>query len=183
MKILGTIAVVLAATLGSGGAAPAQTSPAKPAAIAPTPDLSKIDAGKILKELVAAKATTGETNSQDVTPLQVIAAFLQLNSGQVNQLEQLLQARREALAPRIQQVQTLGQQLDALLTSGGNPAQIGLTVIQIHELQQQIAQIQQAFLTQLIAMLDPDQLQRLHAIQIAAELQPILPAFRLIFPF
>src|SRR5262249_33304310 len=124
-----------------------------------------------------------DAGSEDVRPLQVVSAFLQLRPGQISQLEQLLEARQQNLVPRIQQIQTLGKQLDALLASGGNPAQVGLTVIQIHALQQQIGQVQQAFVSQLIAMLDADQLQRLQAVQIAAQLQPILPAFRLLFPF
>jgi hypothetical protein len=70
-----------------------------------------------------------------------------------------------------------------LLNSGGNPAQIGAVVIQIHALQQQMAAAQQAFLTQFIATLDPEQLQKLQAVQIAAQLQPILPAFQPIFLF
>ena len=169
--------------LGSSQPALAQKGIAKPATTAPAPDLSKIDAGKVWQELQAATTPSNDASNQDVTPLQVIAAFLQLRPGQIGQLEQLLQTRQEALTPRIQQLQALGQQLDALLASGGNPVQVGLTVIQIHAVQQQVAQIQQSFVSQLIAMLDADQLQRLHAVQIAAQLQPILPAFRLLLPF
>jgi hypothetical protein len=50
-------------------------------------------------------------------------------------------------------------------------------------LQHQIAQVQQAFLTQFVGMLDAEQLQKLQAVQIAAHLQPILPAFQPIFLF
>jgi hypothetical protein len=50
-------------------------------------------------------------------------------------------------------------------------------------LQQQMAQAQQAFLTQFVAILDAEQLQKLQAVQIAAQLQPILPAFQPIFLF
>jgi hypothetical protein len=46
-----------------------------------------------------------------------------------------------------------------------------------------MAQAQQAFLAQFMAILDADQLQRLQAVQIAAHLQPILPAFQPIFLF
>jgi hypothetical protein len=56
-------------------------------------------------------------------------------------------------------------------------------VIQIHALQQQMAQAQQAFLSQFVAILDTDQLQKLQAVRIAAQLQPILPAFQPIFLF
>lgn len=182
MRAPGIAVVLLAAALASGSGALAQKAPIKAPADAPAL-LSKIDAGEVLKELQAAASRAATANSQDTTPIQVIAAFLQLRSGQVGQLEQLLQARQEALAPRLQQLQVLGKQLDALLNSGGNPPQVGLTVIEIHAQQQQIEHIQQTFVTQFVAMLDDDQLQRLHAVQIAAQLQPILPAFRLLFPF
>jgi hypothetical protein len=50
-------------------------------------------------------------------------------------------------------------------------------------LQQQMAQVQQSFLAQFVAILDAEQLQKLQAVQITAQLQPILPAFQPIFLF
>ena len=101
----------------------------------------------------------------------------------MSELERLLPARQATLAPLFQTAQSLIPQLGALLNSGGNPAQVGVLVIQIHALQQQMAQAQQAFLTQFVAILDPDQLQKLQAVQVAAQLQPILPAFQPILLF
>ena len=49
--------------------------------------------------------------------------------------------------------------------------------------QQAMAQAQQVFLSQFVAILDTDQLQKLQAVRIAAQLQPILPAFQPIFLF
>ncbi len=46
-----------------------------------------------------------------------------------------------------------------------------------------MAQAQQSFLTQFVSILDPQQLQKLQAVQIAAQFQPILPAFQPIFLF
>ena len=158
----------------------AQTPAPKPVPGTPAPDLSKLNIERILQQL---QTTNIHASAEDVSPLQVVARFLQLGTGQVSELEQLLQARQATLVPPFQTAQSLIQQLGALLNSGGNPAQIGALVIQIHALQQQIAQAQQAFLTQFAAILDPDQLQKLHAVQIAAQLQPILPAFQPIFLF
>ena len=124
-----------------------------------------------------------QPSAQDASPLQVVADFLQLQPGQVNELEQLLQARQTTLVPLLQTAQARTQQLAVLLNSGGNPAQVGTLVIQIHASQQQMAQTQQAFLAQFVAVLDPEQLQKLQAVQIAAQLQPILPAFQPIFLF
>jgi len=115
--------------------------------------------------------------------LQVVAEFLQLRPGQVSELEQLLQARQTTLVPALSSSTSPTQQLAVLLNSGGNPAQVGVLVIQIHALQQQMAQAQQAFLTQFVTILDAEQLQKLQAVQIAAQLQPILPAFQPIFLF
>jgi hypothetical protein len=72
----------------------------------------------------------------------VVAEFLQLQPGQLSSLEQLLQARQATLLPLLQTAQTLIQQLANVLNSGGNPAQVGVLVIQIHGLQQQMAQAQ-----------------------------------------
>lgn len=56
-------------------------------------------------------------------------------------------------------------------------------MIQIHVLQQQAAQVQQAFVTQFTSILTAEQQQKLQAVQIAVQLQPILPAFQPIFLF
>jgi hypothetical protein len=71
-----------------------------------------------------------------------VAEFLQLQPGQLSSLEQLLQARQATLLPLLQTAQTLIQQLAYVLNSGGNPAQVGVLVIQIHGLQQQMVQSQ-----------------------------------------
>jgi len=75
------------------------------------------------------------------------------------------------------------QQLDALLNSGGSPAGVGILVIQIHTLQQQVAQAQQDFLSKLMNLLEPEQQQRLEAVRIAEQLQHILPAFQQLYLF
>jgi hypothetical protein len=156
----------------------------KPAAnivpAAPAPDLSKLNLEKVLQQL---QTTNAQEAGQDVSPLQVVAAFLQLSPGQVNELGQLVSARQMAIVPLLTQAQTLTGELAVLLNSGGSPAQIGTALIQIHSLQQQIGQVQGAFLTQFVSILNPNQVQQLQAVQIAAQLQPILPAFAPIFLF
>ncbi|HEY6944126.1 MAG TPA: hypothetical protein VI431_03225 [Candidatus Acidoferrum sp.] len=147
-----------------------------------TPDLSKLNIEKVLQQLQTTKIQLA-TTSDDTSFLQVVAQFLQLTPSQVTELEQLLQARQAKLVPLYQTVQALTQQLYTLLNSGAPPAQVGAVVIQIHTLQQQIAHGQQAFLTQFTAILTAEQLQRLQAVQIAVQLQPILPAFQPIFLF
>lgn len=158
----------------------AQTPGPKTPVTTSAPDLSKLSVEKILQQLQTAKP---QTNADETSPLQVVAEFLQLTPSQATELGQLLQARQAKLVPLVQTAQALTQQLGNLLNSGANPAQVGSVVIQIHALQQQAAQTQQAFLTQFTAILTADQLQRLQAVQIAAQLQPILPYFQPIFLF
>jgi hypothetical protein len=170
----------LAMLLMNCNAAQAQKLAPKSAPVTIAPDLTKLNIEKMLQQV---QTTSVQPSAQDASPLQVVAEFLQLQPGQVSALEQLLQARQAALVPLFQTAQTLTQQLAVLLNSGGNPAQVGVLVIQIHGLQQQMARVQQSFLTQFVAILDAEQLQKLQAVQIAARLQPILPAFQPIFLF
>jgi hypothetical protein len=172
--------VLLAAILMNYQGVRAQKAAPKSAPVTIAPDLTKLNIEKILQQL---QTTNVQASGQETSPLQVVAEFLQLSPGQVSELGQLLQARQTAIVPLFQTAQALTQQLENLLNSGGNPAQVGAVVIQIHAVQQQIAQAQQSFLSQFVATLNADQQQRLQAVRIAAQLQPILPAFQPIFLF
>ncbi len=180
MKKPGIAFAAIAIILLTCGGAHAQKLAPKSTPVTPAPDLSKLSIEKVLQQL---QTTNIQPSSQETSPLQVVAEFLQLRLGQVSELEQLLQARQATLAPLFQTAQSLIQQLGNLLISGGSPAQVGTVVIQIHALQQQMAQAQQSFLSHFVAVLDAEQLQKLQAVQIAAQLQPILPAFQPIFLF
>src|SRR5713101_6239314 len=170
MKKTGFAFALLAILLASCDAVCAQKPAPKPLPVTPAPDLSKLNIEKILQQVQTTKV---QASAEETSPLQAVAEFLQLRTGQVSELEQLLQARQAKLVPLFQTAQSLIQQLGALLNSGGNPAQVGVVVIQIHALQQQMAQAQQAFLTQFVAILDGNQQQKLQAVQLAVQLQPI----------
>jgi hypothetical protein len=146
----------------------------------PMPDIATLNTEHILQQLTS---TDVQSDGEDTSPLQVIAEFLQLQPPQINALGQLLEARQTALVPLFQTAQQLTQQLGVALNNGANPAQVGALLIQIHGLQQQMAQAQQSFVAQFLALLVPDQLQQLQAVQIAVQVQPVLPAFKLIFLF
>ncbi len=180
MKKPRIVFAVFAIILMTCGGVYAQKLAPKSAPLAAAPDLTKLDIEKILQQM---QTTNIQPSVQETSPLQVVADFLQLQSGQVSELQQLFQARQATLVPLFQTAQALIQQLGNLLNSGGNPAQVGILVIQIHALQQQMAQTQQGFLSQFMAILDAEQLQKLQAVQIATQLQPILPAFQPIFLF
>jgi hypothetical protein len=180
MKKTGFAFALLAILLVGSSAALAQKPAAKPAPAVPIPDLGKLDIGKILEQVQTAKI---QANAEATSPLQVVAEFLQLRPGQASELGQLLEARQAAIVPLLQTAQSLTQQLGILLNTGGNPVQVGVLVIHLHALQQQIGQSQQSFLSHFVAILDAEQAQKLQAVEIAAQLQPILPAFQPIFLF
>jgi hypothetical protein len=138
------------------------------------PNLSKLNVSAVLQQMQSA---TAQGDPDAPTPLQIVVQFLQLQPAQEPLFGQLLQARQTAVAPLFQAMAQKEQQLEALLASGGNPAQVGILVIQIHALQQQVMQTQQVFLGNLANLLDQDQQQRLAAVAIAVQLQPVVPAF------
>jgi len=176
-RILALLAL-LALALAGPGALRAQTSVTKPAPGSSLPDLSKLNIANTLAQMQSNSQLNSTSASGDApSPLQIIVQFFQLTPGQQDQLGQLLQARQAAIPPLLAQIQPLTQQLQSLLASGGNPAAIGATVIQINALERQVAQHQQAFLTALVGILNPSQQQQFELVQIAVQLQPILPAF------
>jgi hypothetical protein len=166
--------------IGSANLLHAQRPTPKSGPVVSVPDLSKLSIGKMLEQM---QTTTVEGNGEAPSPIQIVLQFLQLRPDQVQELGQLLQARQAAVAPLLQGIQQRVQQLEALLNSGGNPPAVGALVIQIHMLQQQMAQVQQDFLSKFVSLLDPEQQQRLGAVGIAEQLQPILPAFQQLYLF
>lgn len=166
---------LLAIVVVGPSALQAQKSTSKTSPVSSLPDLSQLNIASTLSQMQSASMSG---NGDAPSPLQIVVQFLQLTPGQQDQFATLLQARQAAIVPLIQQIHQLTQQLQSLLASGGNPAQIGITVIQINAIQQQVAQHQQAFLSAFVGMLASDQQQRFELIQIAAQLQPIVPAFQ-----
>jgi hypothetical protein len=159
----------------------AQTPTSKSGPEVSPQDLSKLSSiGKVLEGM---QTTSIGENGPTPSPFDVVVQFLQLNQVQAQEFAQLLQARQAAVTPLLQAIQQLTQQLEALLKSGGSPQQVGTVVIQIYGLQQQVAQVQQSFLTNFTNLLSPDQQQRLQAVRIAEQLQPILPAFQQLYLF
>jgi hypothetical protein len=166
--------------IGSANLLHAQKPIPKTAPVVSVPDLSKLSIGKMLEQMpTTAIAGNGEAPS----PIQIVVQFLQLRPDQVQEFGQLLQARQAAVVPLLQGIQQRVPQLEALLNAGGSPAAVGMLVIQIHMLQQQVSQAQQDFLSKFVNLLDPEQQQRLEAVGIAAQLQPILPAFQQLYLF
>ncbi len=180
MKQTRLVIALLSMVIGSANLLHAQKPAPKTGSVVSVPDLSKLSIGKMLEQT---QTTTIARNGEAPSPIQIVAQFLQLRPDQVQEFGQLLQARQAAVVPLLQGIQQRVQQLEALLNSGGSPADVGMLVIQIHTLQQQVAQVQQDFLSKFVNLLDPEQQQRLETVRIAAQLQPILPAFQQLYLF
>jgi hypothetical protein len=184
MKRTRLVVALLSMVLGGANLLYAQKPAPKPGPVVSAPDLSKLSMGKLLEQMQSTpNEGYGEAPSPIPSPIQIVVQFLQLRPDQVQEFGQLLQARQAAVVPRLQGIQQRVQQLEALLNSGGNPADVGILVIQIHALQQQVALVQQDFLSRFASLLDSEQQQRLEAVRIAAQLQPILPAFQQLYLF
>ncbi len=180
MKQTRFVVALLSMVIGSVNLLNAQKPTPKSGPVVSVPDLSKLSIGTMLEQM---QTTTIEENGEAPLPIQIVVQFLQLRPDQVQEFERLLQARQAAVVPLLQEIQQRVQQLEALLNSGGSPADVGMLVIQIHTLQQQVAHVQQDFLSKFVNLLDPEQQQRLEAVRIAAQLQPILPAFQQLYLF
>jgi hypothetical protein len=182
MKPIRLAIVVFSLVLGCSSFASAQSSTtastsAIPALPNPVPSLSKLNVSSTLAKM---QTTAAEGNPDAPAPVQLVAQFLQLTTAQQPVFGELLQSRQTAVSPLFQGIAQREQQIEALVQAGGNPAQIGALMLQIYALQQQIVQIQQEFLANLANLLDQDQQQRLAAVSLAAQLQPVVPAFEVL---
>ena len=177
MKPIRIASVLFATLMGCTSLVYAQKPAMNPSSAA-APDLSKMDMGKVLSSMQPA-SVEGEVPPQ----VQIVAQFLQLRPDQQQVFGQLLVARQTAVAPLLVGIQLRTLQLEALLNSGGNPGEVGVLVVQIHGLQQQVAQVQLSFLAHLGHLLDQEQQQKLALVHIAAQLQPVLPAFEQLYLF
>jgi hypothetical protein len=169
--------VPLAMLLGYASLSQAQAPAANLGVPLSVPDISKLNVTAMLQQMNSAAA---QGNPEAPSPLQIVVQFLQLQPSQQPIFGQLLQARQAAVTPFFEGITQREQQLEELLSTGGNPAQVGILVIQIHALQQQIVQTQQSFLANLANLLTQDQQQRLAAVHVAVQLQPVVPAFQVL---
>jgi Spy/CpxP family protein refolding chaperone len=111
-------------------------------------------------------------------PPAVVAAFLGFSPAQIEQFGTLLTQFQTNVHSLQEQIAPRQQQLDALLSQPNpNPAQVGVLVVQIHALQQQVAQVIQAYQTAFVGLLTPDQKQKIEQVTLASQLQTAVGAF------
>jgi hypothetical protein len=124
----------------------------------------------------AAPAAEGEDCG--AAPVAVVTRFLGLAPEQLQAFAQLLQARQATLGPILQQIAAREQRIRELVAAGGNPAEIGILMLQVHQLQQAAAAAQAQFLAGFAGVLNEEQRGRWEQVRAAARLQPVLPAFQ-----
>jgi hypothetical protein len=114
----------------------------------------------------------------EAPPVAVVTRFLGLGPEQVHAFGQLLEARQATVGPILHEIALREQRIRELVAAGGNPAEIGTLVLQIHQLRQ-VAEVAQAqFLAGFAGMLNEEQRRTWEQVRLAARLQPVLPAFQ-----
>lgn len=114
----------------------------------------------------------------EAAPVAVVSRVLGLAPEQVHAFAQLLHARQATVGPILHEIALREQRIRELIAGGGNPAEIGVLVVQIHQLRQAAAAAQAQFLAAFAGMLNEEQRRAWEQVRVAARLQPVLPAFQ-----
>lgn len=125
-----------------------------------------------------AGGTAGGEPPEAYSPVQVVAAVLELSDAQVHTLAQILTAKAASIQPLAQQIQQHEQEIATLL-GGGNPdpARLGRLLIETAALQAQVQTISAAAAAQFVAVLSDPQKQTLGQVRQASQVCPAVPAF------
>jgi len=108
----------------------------------------------------------------------MVASFLGFTPAQTTQFETLLGQFLPTLQALQTQIAARQAQLEIQLDQPNpNPGNIAGLVLQIHALQQQVGQAVQIYQNQFAAMLTDEQKQKVQAVTLAAQLQPVAGAF------
>jgi Spy/CpxP family protein refolding chaperone len=130
---------------------------------------------------IACLTLAGPSTAQVMTPIippsqppyNQLVTFLNLTSAQLQSLEQIQQQKNQAVQSIYQQVSQKQTQLNTLLNSGtADPLQVGQLMIDIRTLQQQAQQASKPYRQPALAVLTPDQTNKLAALVQALQLQP-----------
>jgi LTXXQ motif family protein len=125
---------------------------------------------------------TASANLPCPPPPAVVASFLGLTPGQVEQMRALLTQVLPGLEILGTQSAEVQQQLDRLLSqTNPDPAQIGRLVVQLHVLQLEAAQVVEGFHNAFAGLLTQDQKQKLEGLTLASQLQPVVGAFAALY--
>jgi hypothetical protein len=134
---------------------------------------------------VQAKAALGagtqgtQSNAADpCTPPAVVVSFLNFTPAQAAQFQELLSEFLPTVQGLQQQITVLQNQLNILLNQPNpNPVAVGNVTLQIHVLEQQVAQAIQDYQNLFVGLLSDAQKEKVQAVTQASQLQPVVPAF------
>jgi Spy/CpxP family protein refolding chaperone len=111
-------------------------------------------------------------------PPAVVASFLGFTETQAAQFRDLVVQFQTTLHGLQEQMGGRQAQLEVLLGQPSpDPGIIGSLFLQIHALQQQVAQVVKGFQSQFTALLTDEQKQKVLAVAQASQLQPVVGAF------
>jgi hypothetical protein len=111
-------------------------------------------------------------------PPAVVASFLGLTPGQEEQFGILLSRVLPVLQGLQQQGTAVQQQLEVLLSQPNpDPAPVGKLVLQLHVIQQETSQVINGFHNAFAGLLSQDQIQKVEAVNVASQLQPVIGSF------
>jgi hypothetical protein len=130
---------------------------------------------------LATESATPPANAvSDAGPLAVVAQFLNLRPEQVLATTLFLQDREQAIGPLRPEIARREQRLRELVASGGDPAEIGRLVMEIHGLRALVETAQASFLVRFESLLDQAQRRKWRQVRLAAQVSPVLPAFQIL---
>jgi uncharacterized membrane protein len=112
-------------------------------------------------------------------PIHFVAGFLQLSPDQIAALVTIIQTRDAALQPIAARLRADHESLGKLLDSPDpDPAAVGRLLLSIRTAQKQAETIAGDAAASFGKVLTPDQRDRLQFVRQAAQIEPLLPAFR-----
>ncbi|HKO54964.1 MAG TPA: periplasmic heavy metal sensor [Thermoanaerobaculia bacterium] len=112
-------------------------------------------------------------------PITVVAGFLQLSPEQVAALLTIMQTRDAALQPIAAKLHANQEALGKLVESpDANPAAVGRLLLDIRAAQKQAETIARDAGAAFERNLTPEQRDRLQFVRQAAQIEPVIPAFR-----
>lgn len=133
---------------------------------------------------LAALALVSPVAAQDTPPAvdlaqDRVARFLELDDAQVQQWDDLLAARADAVDPLRQDLEATLQELSDLLGSDSpDPTRVGELTIIAHDLRQDLGQAHADYAQGFEQMLDVEQAERLGFVRRAERVQPVIPSFQ-----
>ena len=141
--------------------------------------LSLLTAALAMSSLLVSSVAVAQPSPGEPHPLHVVAMALTLSEDQIQNFADVLQDRIRAIQPLAEKAHARHEEIaKALDTPDADPAAVGKLLIEIRQLQQQIAVVNAEAAARFEEVLTTEQRERLGHLREAARVCPILPAFQ-----